>query len=713
MDRWLIGLWGVIAVGGMVAWTGEASGADAGSLGLEQIDVFASGTEGYHTFRIPSVVVTPAGTVLAFAEGRRTGRGDAGDIDLVLRRSTDGGRTFEPIRVVWDDGPNTCGNPCPVIDRQTGTIRLVMTHNLGHDTEQEIIEGKSEGTRTVWLATSTDDGLTWSAPAEITSSVKRENWTWYATGPGAGIQLGDGRLLVPCDHITRGDRESGSHLIVSDDGGASWRLGGGVAPLVNECEVVVLSDGQLLLNMRSYSREHAGRAVARSADGGQTWSPITYDAALVEPVCQASIRRWSDGKEGGPNRILFSNPADSQRRVRMTVRLSCDDCVTWSSARVLWAGRAAYSCLAVLSDGTILCLYERGDASPYEKITLARFGLDWLTDDRETDGRESDDPNTGKKTVLGIPVPEIPGISMPDAIPQPTLGGAFRWTDVVAFHDWRIQREAGTQTYRLIDGKKLRRASGTLDTCLASLDAQRTEKNLAPMHGRVVLLLHGLGGDAHLGLHSLNGYLEGRGDCEVLPLLYASTQEGVGEHAAALGSVIRHLDGVDRIDIVAHSLGNLVVRRWWADSTDPAAGRTPDPRIGRIVMLGPPNHGAHLAKRWGENRLFQTFTGQSGRQLGADWETMEQTLATPQCEFGIIAGGLGNSWGFSPAIPGDDDGMVETESTWLAGAADYIVVPVLHALLPVNDDVKAYTDRFLREGYFVSAETRQPIPRRE
>src|SRR5262245_35179900 len=147
-----------------------------------QTPLFVSGKEGYHTFRIPSLVLTPKGTLLAFCEGRKKGTGDAGDIDLVLKRSTDGGATWKPPQVVWDDGPNTVGNPCPVVDAATGTVWLLLTHNLGKDTERAIRAGTSKGTRTVWVTKSTDDGATWSKPAEITKDVKDPKWTWYATG---------------------------------------------------------------------------------------------------------------------------------------------------------------------------------------------------------------------------------------------------------------------------------------------------------------------------------------------------------------------------------------------------------------------------------------------------------------------------------------------------------------------------------------------------
>src|SRR5437870_536646 len=151
--------------------------------GPTEMDLFVTGRDGYHTYRIPSLLVTAKGTLLAFCEGRRHGRGDTGDIDLVLKRSVDGGAAWQPMTVVWDDGPNTIGNPCPVLDRSNGTIWLPLTRNLGQDTERQIVEGTSHGNRTVWIMKSTDDGATWSKPLEITATSKAPDWTWYATGP--------------------------------------------------------------------------------------------------------------------------------------------------------------------------------------------------------------------------------------------------------------------------------------------------------------------------------------------------------------------------------------------------------------------------------------------------------------------------------------------------------------------------------------------------
>lgn len=349
---------------------------------LRKTTVFVAGEGGIHTYRIPSLLATSKGTLLALAEARRGGRDDSGDIDLVVKRSEDQGKTWSPARVVWDDGPNTCGNPCPVVDPETGTIWLMMTWNRDDDREPEIIARTGRDTRRVFVTRSDDDGRTWSPPREITAAVKRPDWTWYATGPGAGIAIEHGphrgRLVIPCDHIEAGTNRYFAHVIVSDDRGVTWKLGGSTPrDGVNECEVVELSGGELLLNARNYDRAQPTRQVARSADGGATWTDQRHDEALIEPICQASLRRlrWPRGE--APGVILFANPA-SRRREALTVRASLDDGRTWPAARRIEAGPSAYSCLAALPDGSAGLLYEAGAKSPYERIVFVRFAPEWI-----------------------------------------------------------------------------------------------------------------------------------------------------------------------------------------------------------------------------------------------------------------------------------------------------------------------------------------------
>jgi len=347
-----------------------------------ETDVFVSGEGGYHTYRIPSVIVTKQGTLLAFCEGRKNSRSDTGDIDLLLRRSSDGGKTWSKAQVVWDDGPNTCGNPCPVVDRDTGVVWLLLTWNAGKVHERGIPPGFGEDSRRVFVTHSKDDGATWAKPVNITSHTKDRAWSWYATGPGAGIQIENGnhrgRLVIPCDHKTPTDEgvRYFSHVIYSDDHGSTWQLGGSSpGDKVNECEVVELAGGRLMLNMRNYDKRVRARQVCFSDDGGCTWHDQRHDETLIEPICQASIRRCRWPGRDEPGVILFSNPASTKGRRRLTIRASYDDGKTWRHSRLLHEGSSAYSCLCVLDDGTIGCLYEKDG---YKRITFARFPLEWV-----------------------------------------------------------------------------------------------------------------------------------------------------------------------------------------------------------------------------------------------------------------------------------------------------------------------------------------------
>ncbi len=352
---------------------------------MKQIDLYISGSEGYHTYRIPALVLSKKGTVLAFCEGRKTGRGDTGDIDMLVRRSEDGGKSWGKQQVIWNDTANVCGNPCPVLDKETGVIWLLMTWNLGTDYENEIITQISDDTRRVFVTSSHDDGLTWEMPKEITTTVKKPEWTWYATGPCKGIQIHKGeykdRLIIPCDHIEADTLKYYSHVIYSDDHGLSWKLGGRTPfDQVNECQAVELANGSIMLNMRNFDRSKNTRVVSISNDGGLTWGPLKRDLTLIEPICQGSIIRYTNATHQDRDRILFSNPASTTDRAKMTIRLSYDEGESWVISKLIHEGPSAYSDLAVLPEGEIACFHECGKAHPYEKITLTSFDLSWLTD---------------------------------------------------------------------------------------------------------------------------------------------------------------------------------------------------------------------------------------------------------------------------------------------------------------------------------------------
>ena len=369
-------IWRLIIFGGLLPLT-ACMQSMAEPMG---VPLYQQGEQGCHTYRIPALAITNAGTLLAFCEGRKSSMSDSGDIGIVLRRSEDNGGSWNEQQVVWDDPGNTSGNPCVVVDRDTGTIWLLMTWNRGDDHEGDIIALRSKDTRRVFVSQSDDDGRTWSPAKEITSYVKQENWTWYATGPGSGIQIQNGphkgRLIIPCDHIEAETNHYYSHVIYSDDHGNTWRLGGRTPQdQVNECEVVELADGRLLLNMRNYDRDKKYRQVAFSDDGGMTWKDQAFDAELIEPICQASITRhhWPSGDT--PGAIAFSNPSSKDKRENMAVRTSYDDGRSWSASTVLHTGPSAYSSLAVLPDGQLGCLYEAGEKNPYESTVFARIPL--------------------------------------------------------------------------------------------------------------------------------------------------------------------------------------------------------------------------------------------------------------------------------------------------------------------------------------------------
>jgi len=346
--------------------------------------IFVSGDEGYQCFRIPATIVAPNGDVLAFAEGRTNSCSDAGEIDLVFKRSTDHGRTWSPLQVLWHKEGHTVGNPAPVVDRETGAIFLLATHNLATDREQDIIDQTSMDTRRVFVLSSMDHGHSWSQPKEITSSVKKENWTWYATGPGSGTQLTRGihagRLMVACDHIESSTKHYYSHVIYSDDHGETWNLGGRTPQhQVNESEVAELTDGRLLLNMRNYTPDQRYRKISHSEDGGLTWGDLRADSTLIEPICQASLQRYSFPEEG-QNILLFSNPASQERREHMTLRASYDDGISWPASIVIYEGMSAYSDIVRLPDDRIGLLYEAGPdhQHSYYGIAFKRISLEEL-----------------------------------------------------------------------------------------------------------------------------------------------------------------------------------------------------------------------------------------------------------------------------------------------------------------------------------------------
>lgn len=373
---------------------------------MEKIELFEAGTNGYTLYRIPGLVVTQKGTVLAYAEARKSDRGDWGTIDIMLRRSTDGGKTWSaqksiaavegpkqknPVALAQGLAPSsdvTYNNPVAIADRN-GSVHFLFC---------------LEYMRAFYMR-SDDDGVTFSKPVEITSAFDKfrpeYDWKVLATGPAHGIQLKSGRLVVPV-WLSLGTgghahRPSVTATIYSDDHGKTWKRGAIAVPdtpewvFPNETVIAQLADGRVLLNVRSESKRNR-RLLTYSRDGATGWSTPKFHEQLLEPICMGSMTAM---RSGGKDVLLFTNPDNLERsagtaeagrprdRKNVTVQVSYDGGITWPVKRVIEPGYSGYSDMAVLPDGTILCLYERGGIgdnhfrSAY--LTLARFNLEWVT----------------------------------------------------------------------------------------------------------------------------------------------------------------------------------------------------------------------------------------------------------------------------------------------------------------------------------------------
>lgn len=365
-------------------------------------DLFVVGSDpAYRLYHIPGIVVTAKGTVLAWCEARRQ-ESDWGDIRILLRRSTDDGLTWSaPESVAEVPGPRqrhplavahggpadaaTYNNPV-LIAAEDGTVHLLFCLDYWR----------------VFHRRSTDDGVSWSEPVEITpvfeSFRAAYDWKVLATGPNHAIELSTGRLVVPV-WLSTGTGEGGHRpsvvaTIVSDDKAATWQAGeiavACTKERVNPSETVAveLADGRVMLNVRNESPVQR-RLVTTSADGASGWSPPRFDETLLEPICMAGLVRYD---HVGERLLLFTNPANLERadgqarpgtnrdRRNLTIRASGDDGQTWPLARVIDPGPSMYSDVAVTPAGTILCFYGRGPKPHFagDRLTLARFNLAWV-----------------------------------------------------------------------------------------------------------------------------------------------------------------------------------------------------------------------------------------------------------------------------------------------------------------------------------------------
>lgn len=334
--------------------------------------LFQPGEGGYSAFRIPSIIVLPSGRILAFCEGRMHGLQDWGTIHIVMKYSDDNGRTFSPLSLVTQNGEHTIGNPCPVYDRDTKLLHLLLNGNRADGGEALILKGQAP--RTVLHVQSADEGRTWSSLQDISKETRKANWTWYAIGPCHGIQLRSGRLLLACNHAVQQPEKECSgpytaHCIYSDDHGKSWQIGEDVTENTNECALAQLQDGRIYINMRSYHGKSC-RAIAYSSDEGLSWQDFRLDRALPDPICQGSVL-FCEVLWNRKHMLLCSNVPQTQERRNLAIHISEDSGQTWTRSLLLHEGPAAYSDMAQQSQHTLLCIYECGAEQPYEEIRLA------------------------------------------------------------------------------------------------------------------------------------------------------------------------------------------------------------------------------------------------------------------------------------------------------------------------------------------------------
>ena len=378
---------------------------------FETVCVFPVTPKNKPNYRIPSIVRAPNGDLLIIAEKRNDGIGDVGNHDIVLKRSSDQGRTWSDEQVIFDDEDRTSTDLTVGLDRTSGKLWLFFLRDKKRYT----------------FFTSSDNGQSWQGPVSVHEQVTRPEWDkltgksedeptqtdsrmarwekgWvqrYGVGPGnAIVQMKSGhragRLVVPGRHredIGKGRLRSFSHTFFSDDHGATWQLGGTIGLHTSECQLVELSDSNLMVVARNESATDAPdnlrHLVAVSPDGGETWGPVRRQEELITPRCHGSTERYTLAPQHNRDRLLFSSPASPFRqdehpygRYNLTVRLSYDEGATWTAGKTIWPHPSSYSDMVVLDDMTIAYVYERGEKGSthyWDEIHFARFNLEWLT----------------------------------------------------------------------------------------------------------------------------------------------------------------------------------------------------------------------------------------------------------------------------------------------------------------------------------------------
>lgn len=354
---------------------------------IQKTDLFTARTKGFHTFRIPTIIVSNKGNILVFAEARKLDS-DWAPSSIVMRRSFDNGKSWEPLKIVVSDDKSPVHNLVAIVEKRSNVIHFLYCFSY----------------KRAYYMQSNDEGDSFSEPIEITDifdSFKLEYpFRILATGPGHGIQLENGRLLVPVWlSPKRIHRPSVISVIYSDDHGKNWQPGEIIKDLLvnpSETQAIQLADGTVLLNIRNETVV-SRRAIAMSNNGINNWTEPVFDHSLLEPTCFASVIRFTSSEREDKNRIIFSNPDSLEGdpivfnvrpRKNLSIKLSYDECKTWEVNKVLESGTSGYSDLAIGKDFTIYCLYERGSQTENDFDTaflcIARFNLEWLTDGNDT-----------------------------------------------------------------------------------------------------------------------------------------------------------------------------------------------------------------------------------------------------------------------------------------------------------------------------------------
>lgn len=364
----------------------------------KNVSVFISGTEGYKSFRIPAIIKTFNNDLLAFCEGRVNSSGDFGDIDIVMKRSTDHGKTWTSISKVVNYDLLQAGNPAPVIDNTDPAYpngRIFLFYNTGNNHEGEIRKGK--GVREVWYKTSIDNGFTWSEGVNITTQTHRpnypqvsstynfkEDWRSYANTPGHGLQILEGiyrgRIFIAANHSSGAPlpnfMDYNAHAYYSDDHGKSFKLSETVnVPGSNESTAAEISNNRVMLNARNQSGHIKARLAVIGSNGGANWDTSYFDNQLPDPVCEGSI--LNIGTKNKKNILAFSNAADTLRRDNLTLRISFDEGKTWPKRIPIDKSPVegakdftAYSDLVKMNNNQIGVLYEKEGYAKIEFIVI-------------------------------------------------------------------------------------------------------------------------------------------------------------------------------------------------------------------------------------------------------------------------------------------------------------------------------------------------------